>query len=205
MKPLLALAAVLTLAGGCASLKPRPASASTTVWRGVASLSDVRRLHRWRDAFMAGLTAAQSGGAAAQTAAEGALLQPDAQLEPPLPPPGEYRCRIIKLGLPGGDLPSYVPYPAFRCRVAQAGGRLSFTKITGSQRQVGFIYPDTMRRGVFLGTMLLADEARPLPYGRDEQRDLVASVERVGPQRWRLVFPYPRFESLVDVMELVPA
>jgi hypothetical protein len=30
-------------------------------------------------------------------------------------------------------------------------------------------------------------------------------VERVGPARWRLVLPWPRWESNLDVMELVPA
>jgi hypothetical protein len=33
----------------------------------------------------------------------------------------------------------------------------------------------------------------------------VGLFERVGPQRWRLVMPYPRWESTIDVMELVPA
>ena len=30
-------------------------------------------------------------------------------------------------------------------------------------------------------------------------------VERVGEKRWRLVLPWPKFESIVDVVELVPA
>ena len=30
-------------------------------------------------------------------------------------------------------------------------------------------------------------------------------VERVGPRRWRIAFPYPAFESNLDVLELVPA
>ena len=30
-------------------------------------------------------------------------------------------------------------------------------------------------------------------------------VERVGDNRWRLVLPYPRFESLLDVIELASA
>jgi hypothetical protein len=44
-----------------------------------------------------------------------------------------------------------------------------------------------------------------MQYGQDEQRDVAAYVERVGPQRWRLIMPEPRFESRIDVMELVPA
>jgi hypothetical protein len=30
-------------------------------------------------------------------------------------------------------------------------------------------------------------------------------VERIGARRWRLVLPYPRFESTLDVIEIVPA
>jgi len=29
-------------------------------------------------------------------------------------------------------------------------------------------------------------------------------VERVGERRWRMVLPRPTFESIVDVIELVP-
>ena len=39
---------------------------------------------------------------------------------------------------------------------------------------------------------------------QDATRDVAGVVERIGPQRWRLVLPYPRFESLIDVVELVP-
>jgi hypothetical protein len=28
--------------------------------------------------------------------------------------------------------------------------------------------------------------------------------ERIGERRWRLVFPYPHYESVIDVLELIP-
>jgi hypothetical protein len=34
---------------------------------------------------------------------------------------------------------------------------------------------------------------------------LAGYIERIGDKRWRLVLPYPRFESLLDVVEIVPA
>jgi hypothetical protein len=40
-----------------------------------------------------------------------------------------------------------------------------------------------------------------------EQRGHVAANgvgERIGERRWRIVFPYPHFESLADVIELTP-
>ena len=42
-------------------------------------------------------------------------------------------------------------------------------------------------------------------YGSDRMRDMAGLVERIGDNRWRLVLPAPAYESLVDVIELVPA
>ena len=48
-------------------------------------------------------------------------------------------------------------------------------------------------RQVFLGTLVLSDERRALQYGQDETRDVAGFVERIGPNRWRLVMPQPAF------------
>lgn len=178
-------------------------------WRGVATEDDRGRIRHWRDAWIDALTQANRGHAAA-IAAGGSLFEPDTALPGAQPPPGDYACRTFKLGRPaqgtspGGGL-DYVAYPAMRCRIASAGGRLQFTKLTGSQRPVGIIFPDNGRRMVFLGTLMLGDETRALRYSRDRERDLIGIVERVGPARWRLVFPRPHYESLLDVIELVPS
>ena len=121
------------------------------------------------------------------------------------PPAGDYACRTVKLGRqPPGGVPDYVEYPAFRCRIAERDGRIHFTKLTGSQRPVGTIFPDNGRRLIFLGTLMLGDETRALRYSRDRERDLIGIIERIGPDRWRMVFPRPHFESLLDVIELTP-
>ena len=52
---------------------------------------------------------------------------------------------------------------------------------------------------------MLGDESRATQYGVDRDRDIAGFVERIGPKRWRLVMPRPHFESVTDVMELVPA
>jgi hypothetical protein len=82
---------------------------------------------------------------------------------------------------------------------------LHFTKASGSQRPIGHIYRDGPRRMIFLGSLQLGDERQVLPYGSDPRRDMAGIVERVGEQRWRLVFPRPAFESIIDVIELTPA
>lgn len=180
-------------------------AAASTDWRALSTRDDLRRLRTWREAFVEALAQAQSSGNGAAIASEGALLEPDAALDGPEIPPGSYRCRTLKLGRAGGGSLTFVPYPPFICRIGLSGGITILEKLTGSQRLYGRLYPGGVRRQVLLGTLVLGDETRPLGYGRDASRDVIGAVERVGPQRWRLVMPYPRFESTLDVMELVPA
>ncbi len=89
--------------------------------------------------------------------------------------------------------------------MTQNGTVQYFDKLNGSQRPQGKIYPADAMRGMFLGMLMLGDEIRPMRYGSDPERSLVGWVERVEPAKWRIVFPTPNFESLTDVMELVPA
>jgi hypothetical protein len=178
-------------------------------WRAVATETDRDRVRHWRDAWTDALAQANRSNAAAVTAG-GALFDPDTALPGAQPPPGDYACRTFKLGRApqgqsAGGLLEYAEYPTFRCRVALNGGRLQFTKLTGSQRPVGTIFPDNGRRMIFLGTLVLGVETRALRYSRDDERDMIGIVERVGDNRWRLVFPRPHFESLLDVVELTPS
>ena len=111
------------------------------------------------------------------------------------------------LGARGGIGPTFAASTAFACRIDanDDGDVVSLVKLDGSQRPVGTIYADTDSRAVFLGTMELGDEKRPMRYGRDASRDMAGLIERIGTRRWRVVLPYPRFESVLDVVELVPA
>lgn len=197
----LALASFALLAGCAATSKASRPAPTASGWAGAISRSDMGRAHGWRTAFTRGLAQARAAGHGAEIDAEGALLQPDAALDGPSPPAGRYKCRVTKLGAQSAGMLPYIAYPAFDCSVA--GNRL--TKLTGSQRQAGMLYPDTARRMIFLGTLALGDETMSRPYGVDPERDIFGVVERIGDRRWRLVMPYPRYESLVDVLELTPA
>lgn len=181
-----------------------PAPASAPDWRTVATPADRQRLRDWRKAWLAALPQARADDAGGM-AAQGALFAPDLALADPTPPPGDYRCRVFKLGGKGVGMQGFTAYPPFDCRLARDGGELAFTKLTGSQRPVGHVYADGGRRAVFLGSLVLGDERGAMRYGTDAQRDMAGWVERIGPRRWRVVLPYPRFESLLDVVELVPA
>ena len=195
------LSALLFALTACATT---PAAPSVQSWQEAAKPDDRKRLRDWRSAFTRAIDQARAGGNAADVEREGILLQPDAAVGGPIPN-GDYSCRVIKVGAKGEGLLNYVAYPAFRCRVSQQGGVQHFDKLSGSQRPHGTIYPADQLRQVFLGTMVLGDETRAYQYGRDADRDLAGWVEKIGDNRWRLVMPYPRFESTLDVMELVPA
>ena len=200
------LAAVLLGLTACAEFSP-PATVvpqPSLDWRSVATDSDRERLREWRTAFVDALRAARASGHSAEIAREGALLEPDAALGGGPIPNGDYRCRVTKLGAKSPGMLDYVSYSAFSCRISQAGQVQDFAKLTGSQRQVGTIFPGDPLRQVFLGTLVLGDESRALQYGRDTERDAAGYVERIGPNRWRMIMPRPHFESVMDVMELVP-
>lgn len=200
-----------SLASAAVPAEPEPACAVPAgerelTWRQAATEDDRRRLREWRSAFVDALGEARGSGHAAEIAREGALLEPDVAMAGAALPEGEYRCRTIKLGSQGQDGLDYVAYPWFRCRVAPgADGFIHFTRLGGSQRPVGRLFAEHDRRQIFLGTMQLGDESRALRYGRDRQRNLAGIVERIGESRWRILFPYPHFESTLDVIELAYA
>ena len=203
------IALLLTLMplASCAAVPQslRSPVATSTDWHEIATASDRERLRDWRTAFTKALAQARKAGHSAEIAREGRLLEPDAALGPVPIPNGRYKCRVIKVGAKSEGLLDYIAYPAFDCRIQQEKQLQSLYKLSGSQRHAGLIFPDSPLRQVFLGTLVLGDENRAMQYGRDPDRDLAGWVERIGDRRWRLVLPYPRYESTLDVVELVPA
>jgi hypothetical protein len=184
---------------------PPPAQA-TDNWRDYAKREDVNRLKRLDEAWAAGLKGVETSAykqAKEEHAALGAVGDPKAKILPnPHPGPGDYRCRTMKLG----GLSGMLSYPWFKCRVELSpGGDLTLTKVTGSQRQQGKLYPDpdNPNRLIFLGTVAWGHWEEGYPaYGSDRQRDVVGVLERVEDQRWRLVMPWPRVESDLDILEI---
>jgi hypothetical protein len=197
--------ACLSACSSASDERPPLASAAPTDWRSIATPHDRERLREWRTAWVEALRKVDASGQRAAIVREGALLQPDAAVEWLEPPPGDYVCRVIKMGAKQPGLLDYVSYPAFNCRIRQEEGLMSFAKLTGSQRPIGHLLPyGGQQRMVFLGTLQLGDERRSLEYGEDRDRDIAGLLERIGERRWRLVMPYPTFESTIDILELVP-
>ncbi|MGV7121130.1 DUF4893 domain-containing protein [Sphingopyxis sp. 550A] len=210
--PKLSIVALGLALGACQTVPSVPPSAADApvadpagTWRATATAQDKQRIRNWYSSWTAALASARAKGYGASIEHEGVLLQPNAALPNPHLPPGDYRCRTIKVGTQGRGTLGYIAYDWFRCRVAPEQGLMSLTKLTGSQRPVGLIFSDSLTRQVFLGTLVLGDESIAVSYGSDRMRDMAGLVERIGDNRWRLVLPSPTYESLLDVIELVPA
>lgn len=181
-----------------------PALAASASWRADAKPADVRRLERLDEAWRQAAAEARQAGQGRELVRLGLLADPQAALPTrPQPTPGTYRCRTVKIGSGGrsGGL-GLVTYGWFACKVdLSPGGDLTLVKTTGSQRPMGHLYPDSRKRVVYLGAVAWGNERRA-EYGRDPERDQVGVVERIGDQRWRLVLPFPKQESTLDLIEL---
>lgn len=173
-------------------------------WARQATQSDIIRIERWQKSLEAGVKGAVQAGNDTEISNRAPLFQTNiGKLDLALPD-GKYHCSITKLGGEDGRGLPYIAYPKFLCMVTRMGDRLQFTKLTGSQMTSGWIYRPDRATGIYLGTSYYGYEDRAPKYGSDEKRDDAAIVERIGDRRWRLVFPYPYYESVVDVMELTP-
>ncbi len=211
---LLAAALIVALAG-CQSAADRPAASRPVVtlepprksdeWIRVASAADVSRIQRLKSAWLAALAEARLAGARSEVAAEGDLLSPSAAQTFPAPTPGSYQCRLIRLGRYTAKTRAFEKFKPFFCYVQTDGEVLTIVKQTGSQRPAGRLWPDDDdKRMIFLGSVALGNEEQPLAYGENHGRDMAGVFERVAPFRWRLVIPWPRGQSKLDVFELTP-
>ena len=175
-------------------------------WRGVITAADRDRYQRRDAAWTLALQQAKRQPGSGDLSSLGDLIDPGAARPSVTPPVGNYRCRTVKLGSQGGEGGlGYVVYGWFACRIEQTPRGLKFSKLTGSQRQSGLLFPENDRQMVMLGSLALAAEPPANSYGQRPDRDLIAVLERIGERRWRLVIPWPQAESNLDVIELGPA
>ena len=212
MKPAVAILLAALLLTGCMTAPPPPDRPRPMVqveeqprWYAIAHAEDVQRLQRVDDAWRQALAETRAKGFVKAIEDEGELLKPGAALPRPAPTPGPYRCRTIKLGTLNGHSTPFNAYKPFACYVEVEKDLLTIVKQTGTQRPAGRLYADINdKRLIFLGTLALGTEDAPLPYGERADRDMAGIMERVGPFRFRLVVPWPRYESKLDVIELIP-
>lgn len=205
MKRLAAAPLLICVAAVAAGAAPKVDRVLSSDWRKVATAADKARLTRTRPALLAALASATRDGEGEAIAQEGQLLLADAGLDRPAIPAGAYQCRMIRLGRNGAYSKAFAVRTPVPCSFADKGGRMRFALTGINQRANGDIFPGNERRQIFLGTLALGDETRSMDYGRDGARDMAGTLERIGERRWRLLLPEPRFDSLMDVIEIVPA
>ena len=196
---------------GCASTPPPPPPPSgpgmvaLRDWRSIITATDRDRYVRRDAAWRLALEQAQRQSGSGDLRSLGSLIERNAARDSVAPPPGNYRCRTVKMGSQGGENGlGFVIYDWFQCRIEQTPRGLKFSKTTGSQRPSGLLFPEDARQMVMLGSVALAAEPPANSYGQRPDRDVVAVLERIGDARWRLVIPWPQNESNLDLIELVP-
>lgn len=194
-------------------LKPVPApvaapsvavAAKADLWRRVASPADENRIDRVRAAWTEALSEAASHGFGGEVRKEGVLLDARAALARPAPSPGSFSCRLVRLGSSSKKNFALERFKPFYCYIQPEGEQLAFVKQTGSERPAGRLWEDdAATRMVYLGSLGIG-EAAPRTYGEDRSHDMAGVMERIAPFKWRLVIPWPRGGSTLDVYELTP-
>ena len=180
--------------------------ASTPVfagWQDVAHPADVARLQALPQIRDEAIADAERGEGRGDASAIPRVLQPQGRAVSAGALMGNWRCRQMKLG----RMTSYIVYDAwFSCNIRPYKGGLLLQKMNGSQRFVGFLFPD---RGawVYLG----ASSARGEPYhnysgaspalgAQVTPDDQIGLLTGIGDNRLRLEIPAVQ-ESLLDVVE----
>ena len=104
---LIAFAGLVLVA--CASTPPPPPpppggpAAALRDWRGIVTAADRDRYVRRDAAWSLALQQARRQRGSGDLNALGDLIDPRAARAPVAPPPGDYRCRTVKLGSQGGE------------------------------------------------------------------------------------------------------
>lgn len=200
------------LAAGCTTPQPTatvqvaptaPIPEPEEKWRQIALNDDVQLLDtieaRWQQALDA------LGPATRKAAdAEGALLDPAAALDHPMPTPGSYKCRVVRVQMDERPARRLRAYPEFFCYIRAEGDQLTFLKQTGTDLPAGWLFPNGARRIVFLGAQQDEPGDGKLGYGVERTRDRAGVIERIGPFRWRLAMVVTGDPQRFDVYEFKP-
>lgn len=182
------------------SLAATPAFAG---WRDLASPVDIERLAQMPQIRDRALQDARHGQGEGDPRVIHRVMGPEGHAIPARALIGTWRCRELKLG----RMTSYMVYADwFRCSIRPVHGGLMLQKMNGSQRFMGFLYPEN-GAWVYLG----ASSARGEPYHSYSGRspsigaqvtpdDQIGLLTGIGDNHLRLEMPAVQ-ESLLDVVE----
>ena len=176
-------------------------------WRSQATPHDLDRLDRYEDAVTKGMMQSRVAGEENGSYNELVSVMEEEAVEADAEKlKGLWNCRTIKAG---GPFAGFVVYGWFRCEIREREGRLFFEKLTGSQRQSGYLYPRDEKSWVLLATPNeghsgpIRDYSGPEGGVTDPQLvDEPAIVSLLKDGRARVVFPWPELESTFNVLEM---
>jgi hypothetical protein len=188
--------------GAFCYLTAEPARAAD--WRQQASPADINRLVQLPSIRMRAINAAQTWQGQGDFNAMRRVLEPEARTVPARAMLGNWRCRQMKLG----GMSPYIVYDSwFLCNIRYVNGGLLFQKVTGTQRTIGFLYPEK-GSWVYLGASSAKDEPWHNYSGRTPSigaevtpDDQIGLLTGIGNNHLRLEIPAIQ-ESLLDVIEL---
>jgi len=172
-------------------------------WKELAAPADLDRLVQLPQIRSEAIADAQRGQGRGDFRAIPRVMQPDGHGIPARELMGNWRCRQMKLG----RMTSYMIYDQwFSCNIRPYNGGLLLQKMNGSQRFVGFLYPEN-GAWVYLG----ASSARGEPYHNYSGNspsigasvtpdDQIGLLTGIGNNHLRLEIPAVQ-ESLLDVVE----
>jgi len=195
----------LIFAGALAlAATPVFAAAPLPDWRDYAHPNDIDRLTQLPQIRAAAIADAQNTNSGrGNVDALGRVMDAQARGIPAQALMGNWRCRQMKLG----RMTSYMVYDQwFSCNIRPYNGGLLLQKMNGSQRFVGFLYPEN-GAWVYLG----ASSARGEPYHNYSGNspsigasvtpdDQIGLLTGIGNNHLRLEIPAVQ-ESLLDVVE----
>jgi Domain of unknown function (DUF4893) len=172
-------------------------------WRDVASAADIERIEQLPQIRAAAIKDAQSGQGSGDWHVIPRVMEPEGHAIPPQALVGNWRCRQIKLG----RMTSYMVYDAwFSCNIRPFRGGLLLQKENGSQRFVGFLFPEN-GAWVYLGASSARGEpwhnysgASPALGAQLTPDDQIGLLTGIGNNHLRLEIPAVQ-ESLLDVVE----
>ncbi|QND53554.1 DUF4893 domain-containing protein [Phyllobacterium sp. 628] len=161
--------------------------------------SDKTRLEKYQQTRTKAVDEAKKSGTPADISTLNQILtKPNLPFSQDFDMTGNWQCRTIKLG---GMAPALVIYGWFKCKVTDDGSGWALEKVTGSQRTKGRFYTESDTRLTYLGTGYVSGK-KPAKYGAGPETDEAGYAYRTGKNAFRVEFPAPYRESLMDIMEL---
>jgi len=178
--------------------------ACTTITRADGAITriitkpDQAKLDRYDETRCKAINEAKKGGATADVKQlDEVLARPNLAFSEDFDMTGEWKCRTTKLG----NEPKLVIYGWFKCSITDDGSGWMLEKTSGSQRTKGRFYTESDKRLTYLGVGYVAGD-KPGNYSAGPAVDQVGYAYRTGKNEFRIEFPSPAHESLMDILEL---